>query len=231
MYAFANRDVVVGIKFKFRGDYVIPDENSVKYTVYGKTGEAEADLTDQAVAISSSTGSILVPASKNSITDEIEYRWVVVTWTIDGRTFQDTYSYSLIPFIPISVDAYRVRSLLGVNQTEILDEEIDPIEGYLYLESSVKGAIVAGGKASWIANEILVHQVALTFIPSLRLRVAQSVKTQNAEFARLGSINFDYLEQALIANIASLKAKLTGTDVVTVSLGVASTQTDPVTNE
>lgn len=229
MYAFANRDVSVGVKFTINGDYTIPDAGSVTYTVYDKTGTAYADLTNQD-GPSGTTGSILVPAAKNVVTDDIEYRWVIVNWQSDGTAYQDTYAYKLIPFIPLDVPANRVRSLLGVNQTEVLDTEVDPIEVYFLSDSTVKTALSEGGMNAWIANEILAHETALSLIPSLQLRVAQSVKTQNAEFSRLGTIDFQALEGHLINQIASLNAKLTGVEEVTPVFAVASTQTDPVTN-
>ena len=229
MYAFANRDVSVGVQFRIRGDYVIPDEGTVTYTVYDSSGEAYADLTNQSGPDGSSVGSIEVPASKNTLEGDVGFRWVIVRWKKEGLSYQDTYHYALIPFAPVAVTPERVRSLLGVNETEVLDSEVDAIEAYLSLNETLRTALSFGGRTTWIVNEILARRVALNLMPTLQLRVAAVLKTQNSEFQRLRAIDFRKLEASLMSDIDTLEAEVTGIASVTPVFGVGSNRTDPIT--
>lgn len=216
----------------------VPVISSVKYTVYGDDGEALPDF----VNVSVSTNSVTV-ASTITLTDLVTdpapdlvcYRTVVVSASKPGDIpWRAVYRFRFLRPLNLMIDAAQVRSYIGLNSSELPDDDVDLVRGYLEV-ADLLGIEVLEEKLATVgldrikANDLVLLKTVLNLGPSLDLRVAQKEGDGTLSFARFTKIDFTRILAAAAAQFGSLLAELLETTVADPVLLIVSSPADPVT--
>jgi hypothetical protein len=118
-----------------------------------------------------------------------ETRYLVVTWTSMGVTQTAQINYRVVPFFPVRIQPADVRTVIGANQEELADSEIDIFAAILYVAEDItpavfNAAVTAGDITTVRVNQLVALWAALDLAPSVQLRIAASQKNELAEFTR-----------------------------------------------
>lgn len=195
----AGKDVSVDVLFQSGMDTVIPDVDTVTYSLYSNAGVAL--ISDASVTTGPDTTqiAIIVLAANNGIgSNNFEYRTVVVTYEIDGGTRQQRYQYRLVPFINLSVSPDDVRALVGFSKNELPDEDIDLITAYfevkdMFPTTELADALAASNTTTFAAQTMIICEALIDLLPGFQFRVLQSAKSNTSSFLRVSKLDFDAL--------------------------------------
>lgn len=234
----------VSIRFTYGSGHepVIPDVGSVTYTLLSAAGTPVAGVENIPITTDSATFSsrIDVPSLYNVIpmTKTFDRRSIIIRFAVNGVTDWQRINYRLIPSLPYTVTAATVRAFLGVNKTELPDEDIDLFSAYVYVQEAVSdpslltAALSSGDKLELLANDVIAMRAAIDIIPSLQNRVTQAEKNGVMGFDRIKIKDFS----ALLADAYSryyagleLVGMVDETAGIPVTLLITTTDTDPVT--
>lgn len=230
---------VVRLPFVFSAtpEPVIPDVGSVSFSVFDHLGNAL--LVDEPVTTGATSFQTLleIPATYNVVPSLARFtrRFVHVTFTVGGLTTVRSANYRLIPNLPMSATAAEVRGFLGVNPYELEDEDVDLISAYFQVEQVLgepllMSALTSGTMSELRANEMIRMRAAISIIPSLRHRVAQSEKNGVKAFSRPTIKSFDDLMAAAHQRYDEALGDLIDTDLADqFTLIVVTQDVDPVT--
>ena len=146
-------------------------------------------------------------------------RFLEVAWEATGGLKKRlVHDYRICDWISLSVTPAFVRGLVGLNEAELPDDDLDLVSAVLKL----RGAIGNSFPSSEATHQRLVALQALLDIKnSLALRVAATMASDNVSFKRLSSIDMD-------ATIAKLEADFEET-LALVDPELAAEQAPPVT--
>lgn len=97
---------------------------------------------------------------------------------------QETVSVTLTKFYMISTTAQEARGLVGLNQAELPDEDVDFINAALDLDISSAGAFRTALRTSRAAQRLLLLHTLLLAETSLEMRVAQKMASDTVSFTR-----------------------------------------------
>lgn len=232
----AGEDISIVVPFVVDGEFVVPDANSVSYTLRGNdgaaiSGQVEIDLTPTA---SATEVKVLIDAEYNAKTLDIENRFLIVAFQVSGQTYQARVNYRLIDFLTFTCTADNVRALLGVNRREWSDEQIDLVASYYYLASLFEdGAfdehLQAGSLLSVYANQAIAANAALLALPGLQLSVAGEEGTDSTSYRRLQTIDFEAVRNSIKAVLDNALGSLGAGEFVELSLFASGARTDPFT--
>jgi hypothetical protein len=216
---------------------MVPDANSVSWSLYANDGalvsgptSIATSPTDTGVTIPIGAGNQTIGAGKR-----FEKRQVIVTWTTGGQGHTWRTFYRVLPITNYSVSKDDVRSLLGLNADELLDEEIDLFAAFLTIEDDISQATLASALSSGTlketsANLLIEVTAAIAVIPSLRLRTPMTVGDGGKSWQRFRTVpDWDAIAEELSARRASLAASVTGTLTAGVPLAIFTQPTDVIT--
>lgn len=208
MWRIAGEDAALAFDFTSDGQFVVPDPGSVKVTVRDNMGVVMQDWDKAVQPDPVGTNMLLVlPAAINflSASDDMENRFVTVTFTVGGKPHMKMVNYRLHHFLPISVTPEQVRSLLGAAESEIPSYEIDIYGAYYALlaiySDTLPQALKSSTKASLSANNAIALQAALEQVPALAAKLAQSESQDNATNERM-RLDIPALKRMLEAKLA-----------------------------
>lgn len=229
MWYLADSDITIAIDYLVDGEFVVPD--SATYDVRGHDGVSLLTGSLPAVATSES---VTVAAVNNSVgTDSFQNRFVLVTFIYGGSTYQVSKNYGLNTFIPMTASAAKVRSEIGLDASELRDDEVDLIQAYHSLltkyGSGITTALTASGSANLAVNKAIVLQAAIEIMTSLDLRTQISVRTEDSTVRRSEKIDFDRIADRLQQKLAPLIDEATGAVTFTPTLFGLSDPTDAIT--
>lgn len=232
----AGSPLSIEVSFVQDGETVIPDIGSVSYTVRDNTGGAVAGQTDLSVSTTSDTTaiSVLVPQAVNVKALAFEMRYITTTYLLNGQTEYVETTYRLVDRIPLAIDANSVRSLIGLQDNELPDSDIDLPMAYYLVANDVgrdvlDAALITGTSIAYSANRAIAARALLELLPSLQLRANASEKSQTASASRLTNIDFDKVT-AWLGNIYSnAQLVLTGGLYVPLPLIAAALPVDVIT--
>lgn len=208
---------------------LIPDANSVSYRIFDQNGVAIGPAVP--VTTTSVDTWISVPLPEELMTIDparrFEKRTVVLNWTSKARAYSDRKSIRIIPFLNMTANGQQVRSALGLNDDELLDDEIDLFSAYLTIETFVTQPIMEAALASGTNDEVFINgaivaQAALDILPTLlgRMMSAQTDGVVKSErFAKGPDLN--RLQAALVArrdDALSVFVEITATVPILVGL-------------
>lgn len=183
-----DTDVTLSVAFVRDGQPVIPEPNTVEFTVYDHTG-VPIHTGSVATGAADYGVRILVPAEKNAITTSFSKRTVIVRATSGGMPIEERVVYRLMPFALHSVTPQDVRSYLGLDDSDLPDDDIDIAKAYLELQIEVgrgqfDAALSSGEEPEIRANDAIIYKTVLDLIPSLQNRVAQAETDGGLSFKR-----------------------------------------------
>jgi hypothetical protein len=211
---------------------------AVSYQLLGNNGAVlvNTSVTPPAGAISHL---LIIAASHNTCSKPLfENRTLTWSYTTADGLVSDRVTYRVQRPIPFAVSAEGVRLKLGIEAHELKDEEIDLVTAYAELTAmSPTGALVVHETAGDRNTILCIHAIeaiaALSVLPTMQLRIAQSETSGTNEYKRFGSVDWSRIEAELLAHVARARAALdssydaTGGSVFT--FGVAPRTPDAIT--
>lgn len=235
-YALADEAVSVLINFRNAGQPVIPTTNSVSYVVRDNSGVVISGIGTVQVATGPADTSItiVIPSEYTSAPNGLEKRTVQVTWSLNGNPRKEFHTVWLHPYLNISATPDHVRSFIGLNATELPDEEIDIVGAYYRLANdlslaTVEAATAETGPTAQYIDQAIVATAVLEVLPSVQLRVAQKMSDGAVGFDRLSKIDFSEIKKKAIDRLEKAKEALSLEDEVTPTLVSFGTRTDAIT--
>lgn len=237
MDTFVNTAVSLRVDFVGPLGSLVPDANSVYWSLYAHDGTLISGPTlittgsiDTGVTIPISAGQQTIGVGKR-----FEKRQVIVTWTTGGQGYTWRTFYRVLPILNHNVSADDVRSLLGLNADELLDDEIDLFAAFLQVEDEISQTALAAALSSGTlteasANLLIGVTAAIDVIPSLRLRTPMTVGDGGKTWQRFRtSPDWDAIAEELASRRASLLAQTTDTQLADVPLAIFTSPTDVIT--
>ncbi|MCV0350195.1 MAG: hypothetical protein K5863_08970 [Nitratireductor sp.] len=229
----AGRDITLPVQFSVGGRPVIPDQGSAVLHVIAPDGSeihsepVQTGPTDHAILVT-------IAAAHNQLTTSFSRRRVEISATLNGTAFAVDVPYRLIPRVLYSTTPADVRKFLGVNETELPDEDIDLGAALLTLQFQTSreqfdDALVSGEVAELRANEAILYRTALDIIPSLSNRIAQEQSDGSITFRRHARKNFDELKKIAIDRLSAAMDQLAPQNNPGYSLLITTNDPDPIT--
>lgn len=236
-YVHAGEAIPYTIDFMVNGDYVVPDEDSVSYTIRDASGAPIPGHSGVAVVTDGQSDSVTIeiPAEVNTKTKDREPRYVHVRYTVAGRAYTLTGSYVLIDFLNFVVEPSDVRNWLGVTPGELPDKDIDLVKAYYAVKNDSSFAnvdlpslLAEGDEVAFAVNEAIRMQAAMQVLPSLENRIAQMERADQMAFQR-GRLDIAGLRRRTASEYARLVQTVTGVTPLAPIFFTTSLPVDPVT--
>lgn len=206
MYVSEGKTATVVIEFKYLDRLVVPEEDSVTYTVLDQKGSPIEGLENLPGPDGSSRVSISISGAYNTLSSDVpEFRWVQVNWSYNNSAYDQQLYYIIVPFLPISVTADKVRTILGLNTMELMDYEVDPIASFYSLDPNLRDQL---GEDPRSMNDYLAYRTAYDLTPSLELKALSSFSGPNSSFSRFSNINWDSVRSNLLSRMKSIVERL-----------------------
>lgn len=192
----------------------LPVDGSVRYTIRDHNGEPFAGFNDVVIPTTATTSMALinVPVELTEIASEFEKRLIDVYWVNQEGPGWKRIPIRLIPDLNLMVQPRDVRNLLGPNETELPDADIDLFTAYLLVKAEYEDidiALISGGVEELYANQAIATKAALNVLPSLRLRVARQQSDGRVAFQRNKLESLDELRAELENSYTQYVAILT----------------------
>ncbi|TPJ51675.1 MULTISPECIES: hypothetical protein [unclassified Mesorhizobium] len=229
----AGGDVTLPVNLTYNGQPAVPDTGTAVLSVTGPDGAVlfTQDLTTgptDAVLV------VTVPAEHNEISTSFSRRVVRVSAQRGGIPFDSVTTYRLVPKILYSVQPKDVRSFLGVNESELPDEDVDLSAALLNLEfqvtrTTLAAALTSGEEAEVRANEAVLYRAVLDIIPSLSNRVAQEETDGALSFKRNARKDFSELKKAAEGRLSAALAIINPVIDPGYAILITTTDADPIT--
>lgn len=233
MWAISGEDHLLGIDFLAEGEYIIP--TAAWITVRGPTGSVL--LQDAPLDVSSTQTTFSIPAVNNTLSGgtEFENRFTTVVFNYGGRPYRIEDSYRVADFIPISTSPNQVRSVLGLDGSELLDRDVDLLLSYLTLKEEYgqdfTDALTAGGLKTLKANEAIALKAALQVVPSLNFRAGTKWSSEESQFQRKGDFSIEEIEKDLSMRLSIALSVVLDQELTTFDAFSLATPTDVITGE
>lgn len=208
----AGEDLSLQIPLRMGTEPVVPDANSVTFTVRDNTGQVLIDKEPVLMAAASTNAYVEVPAAENALgAGRFTTRSIIVNFTKTGRPQTARLSYRLTDWLNTTVTADDVRAFCGLDAGELPDSVIDLVEAYFDVENDVSepiltAALGAADQTQVAANRMILARAVLLQIPGLALRVSQN-ESNGVFSAQRPKIDLTQLEaraQALYAESSTL---------------------------
>lgn len=213
----ANKNVILGIDLIVGGNFVKPDEGfGVRYTLLGNDFSPMEDYTDVDVDSESygTSISLVIPKEANEISDVYEVRTVVLDFVVEGKRvyLKKQYRLSEVPAHLVTTD--QVRTIFGLNDSDIPDDLIDVDSSYFKLlmeYPEIESWFKSGGLKAIKANRILALSSALSFATALPLLTVASETDGTSKMVRFEK-GMDFAKQISDARteLGELLDELTG---------------------
>jgi hypothetical protein len=236
-YQLPNTDVPLFIEFRSDGEFVIPDANTVRWTVRESSGVPVSGYNNVSVpGITTTQTTLTVLAASNVLPGgaEVLTRFVEVNFTLIGVPQVMRFDYKLHTWIPMTVVPADVRAVYGVREKELPDSDIDLLQAYLDLKGKYPtfGTFLTDttGLAGY-ANRALALKAALNVLPSMPVRTMKEESLSNAGQIR-ATIDWEALGLKLQAQLDDLlETTLEVTSEYTVApVFLLTNPTDVITN-
>lgn len=189
MWRTAGEDVTLQIDYVVDGEFVVP--SSAIVTVRDNGGVPIGGLTAVSLAVDTTSATLTIPAAENNVAAEntFETRYVVVSFVHEGETYPQVYSYRIHPFVPLTTSPTDVRRELGLDRSELPDQDIDVLSAYLALRSDygqpIEDALTAGNEKTLAVNKAVALKAALALVDSLPFRAAVKMKAEDSAVERM----------------------------------------------
>lgn len=232
MQALAGAAYSISFDIMQDGDYVVPDEGSVAYTLYDNTGAAVSGQTAVAVDSDATTNRVTIDIASgyNTIGSgrTFEQRTVRLSYKYQQKSYMVEDWYYVTSALNFRVSPMEVISALGIREGEVLANEVDLVQAYFKVADSVGSGFdtaLSSGTISQIkANEAIKITAALSLARVIELKAFRKFGNE-LSYARFDGLDFE----AIRANLKdALSDALGSLDGVTASAGSLFTVTTPV---
>lgn len=237
MQAISGAPYTLTVEFFQQGEYVVPDEGSVSYTLYDNAGAAIGAQTDQAVATDNTTqtAQITIAGTYHTIgaSMDFEQRKLIVSYEIEGKAFTTEQWYYVTGNLNLRVRPQEVLQLLGIREGEALLEEIDLVQAYFKVSSAMGAsvfstALSSGGIAQIKVNEAIKITAALDLAGVIELKAFRKFGNE-LNYSRFEKIDFNGIRAGLRNSLADALSAATGTASTSPSLFTVTQPVDPLT--
>lgn len=207
------------VEFKRGEDFFVPDDGSVTYTIRDNDGSEMVGYVDQSLTPTAGATDVVVaiPSGVNALPDgaKFGYRAVIVTYLVNGVTYDNTVRYRVHPYMNFQASADQVRSFMGLHESELPDSEVDMVKAFLEVQTDASSAdiptlLASGDVQAFNVNAAIVYKAVLEAIPSLQLRVAQKQTSDGSSLSRLQELDFNDLEAKARRRLADALDLITG---------------------
>lgn len=236
--AIEGRSFTVQVEFEVDDAFVSPDDGSVSYTISDNAGADMASHTDVALTVPDGATSVVleVPQAANTIAagKSFEFRTVTVRFTLDGMIHYLPIHYRVAKQPVYSAQPKAVRGYMGVDASELPDDEIDLFSAYLAVADRVGASVLlqklqTGTLEAFNANKAIVLEAVKALAPSMPLRIAQSQRSDGSAFNRYANMDWERLARNASFELGGLLKELSGEADTVPELLVVSTPVDPIT--
>lgn len=221
-------------ELKVGQDYVVADPSSLAVLKVRKRDGSVVHTE----TIANPTGSVLnftVPDIVNTLSgsNTNELRSASLEFVVNSKPYLLVYHYKVSQYLPFTVTAQRVRTLLGLSYEELEDHEVDLLAAYYTLENNsgttFTTAFTTEGFKGDQANLAVCYQAAIDIAISLPQRIAQKNDEEKASFQRLSKLDPYKLIASLDTKLAEILDSLQTEVTVGSALFVVSQPTDAFT--
>ncbi len=221
-------------ELKVGQDYVVADPSSLAVLKVRKLDGSVVHTK----TIANPTGSTLnftVPDTVNTLSgsNTNELRSASLEFVVNSKPYFLVHHYKVSQYLPFTVTAQSVRTLLGLSYEELEDYEVDLLAAYYSLENksgtTFTTAFTTEGFKGDQANLAVCYQAAIDIAISLPQRIAQKNDEEKASFQRLSKLDPYKLIASLDTKLAKILDSLQTEVTVGSALFVVSQPTDAFT--
>lgn len=230
MQAISGAPYTLTFDFKQDGEYVVPDDASVNYTIYANDGSV---LHSDTVDTDNNTNQVQLPISGTyqTVADglQFEQRTVRLAYTVGGNSFLSEQWYYVTGLLNYRVTPGAVVALLGIKEGEVLFDEIDLVGAYFNVADSLglsvlTAALASGGIKQIKTNEAIKITAALDLARIIELKAFKKFGNE-LSYTRFDNIDFDAIRSGLLDALSDALA--VSSDVV-LTAPTLFTVTNPV---
>lgn len=226
------------VDYKVDGEFVTPSSASI--TLTKNDGTVVGGVNDTALNIGAgATHSVYsFSGANNTATLVYELRYVTVKFVYNSKTYYVRDFYTIRSNLRLPVTPDDVRTLVGMTESELSDEQIDLFKAYSQLQADVTEAnldtILSSGSALIPQVQLGIQAAAaLNALIMIETMLLQSEQADNTIYKRFSKVDFESalkrLEDTYNAVVLQLNGVVTG-EQITVTSFLVVTGTDPVTN-
>ena len=235
-YGYFDQDIRILIQFRGALNLVSPDgdTNNVKIDILGNDGAAIPNLSS-VVSVDGATQYLLTVAKIAEPSDaDMVRREVRSTFTYQGGLPGETrIPYTVLSYMGHGADAQAVRDYLGLTLVELPDAAVDTHAASLRalwdIGSAFSDALTDSGPKRESARFAVVLQSALDLLPSIKMRVAQSLVDGTRQFTRFSKTDIERLIYQAAEDYSYHKIVITGNAESDLGFFDTTSQADPFT--
>lgn len=221
-------------ELKVGQDYVVADPSSLAVLKVRKR-DGSVVHTETIANPAGSTLNFTVPDTVNTLSgsNTNELRSASLEFVVNSKPYLLAHHYKVSQYLPFTVTAQSVRTLLGLSYEELEDHEVDLLAAYYVLENTsgttFTTAFTTEGFKGDQANLAVCYQAAINIAISLPQRIAQKNDEEKASFQRLSKLDPYKLIASLDSKLAEVLDSLQTEVVVGSAAFVISQPTDAFT--
>ena len=195
-YGYFGQDIRILIEFRGALNLASPDPGTmVQIDVLGDDGAPIVPLApipplSQSVDVGSATQYLFVINKETQPLDvTVVRREVRATFTYQGgRPGEVRIPYTIISYMNHGASEEAVRGYLGLTLNEVPDAVIDlhvaSLRALWDIGPSFEDALAAFGQTRESARMVVILQAAFDLLPSIKMRVAQTITDGTRQFSR-----------------------------------------------
>lgn len=233
-YVTDGRALTIPVDIQVDGEFAVPDEGSLVYTLYDGSGAVVPGYEDQDVTYDGGDiAYVEIPKEANTTgSSSMVLRHVLIRFETNGRPYEIRRAYVIVPWFGFTVDENDVRSYLALNAHHLPNSEIDLVQAYFEVEARLNSLnanladLLATG--NFAANRAILIRAAQKALRNLEMRVAAVHRSESMVYER-PDIDFEALRRSAAQDYAGAIAAASGQDIPAPILYTIATGTDPVT--
>lgn len=193
MWTLAGEEATVTADLKVDGQFIVPDQGSIKVTLRDRAGVAIEDWNRKVLPDTENTVvEFVIPAALTFLetSEQLGAIYARVEWKFEGRPYNRSLVVRLAHFTPIQATEDGVRNHLGAGEHEVPNDAIDLYAAYykllpLYTDTLPVALRSTVAAACLAANNAIEVQAALVQLPALAAKLAQSETQESTSKTRM----------------------------------------------
>lgn len=238
---FENKSGIINVPLMKGGEYFsLGEKDKVSYTIMDANGDIVAGINDETYPIRGEVSEleIATPPEANTIPNgkKSDARFILVTYTLNGKENVIRKSYNVIKFAPYTVNESDVYAVLGITEQNVSPESMDIFGNYLLLVEELGPVfeewLRAGDVKSVRANRAILLKTAISLRAAIMLGVPKTETDNVVTQTRydLSAEALDILFKNMTDELSELKAEISGENMdYDVAAFVLPALTDPFT--
>lgn len=232
-----DQAALIPVLFSELGEPFIPDADSVTWTLRSQSGAVVSGFVD----VSVTTGptdvqvNITIPALQNTISSGLlfEKRTIMVSALRGGKPWMHRVSYYVVPWSNHIVDAAYARSLVGLDDSDVPDSDLDIFNAYLVMsqrlgQTEMEDALSSGTEQEMLVNRAIAARALLDAMPAISNRILKR-RTDGSIQAERFKFDRELMEAALRGHIDQAVLSVFGETGESTLLFSFGAPTDPIT--